>query len=106
MGYTVGAVASRGAHRERVVLPLSVHQVIDDERTIGLREKLAEADGARRCVANVKVPRTFFKLVILNRRALREMAAQLRDAFALAHKLNSRDSLVKLVCRMVPSTIA
>jgi hypothetical protein len=58
-------------------VPLSVHQVIDDKRTIGLREKFAETDGARRCVASVKVARAFFKLVILNRRALREMATQL-----------------------------
>jgi hypothetical protein len=31
MGYAVGAVAPRGAHGARLGLPLSVHQVIDDE---------------------------------------------------------------------------
>src|SRR4029077_5970769 len=69
-------------------LPLSIHEVIDDERTIGLGEKFAKADGARRSVASLEVARALFKWIILNLSALREMAAQLRDAFAVAHKFN------------------
>ncbi len=49
-----------GAHRARLGLPLSVHQVIDDARAIRLGQKLAEADRADRRVARLEVARTLF----------------------------------------------
>ena len=88
MSDAIGAVEPGGAHGARLGLPLSVHKVIDDERAIGLGEEFAETDGAHRRVTGVKVARTLFKLIVLNRSALREMAAQLGDAFALAHELD------------------
>ena len=39
-------------------------------------------------VTSVEVARALFKPIVLNRSALREMAAQLGDAFALAHELD------------------
>jgi hypothetical protein len=62
--------------------------VIDDEGAIGFGEEFAEADGVQGRVTNVEIARAFFKLIILNRSALRKMAAQLSDAFALAHQLD------------------
>jgi hypothetical protein len=62
--------------------------VIDDQRPIGIGEKLAEADGAHGSITSVEVARPLFKLIILDRSALREMASQLSDPFALAHELD------------------
>src|SRR5256885_382863 len=90
MGHAVGAVEPGGAHRASLGLPLSVHQVIDDERAIRLGEKFAKTDGAHGRVTNVEVARALFKLIVLNRSALREMAAQLSHPFALAHELDLR----------------
>ena len=45
MGHAVGAVDPGGAHWASLGLPLSVHQVIDDERAIGLGEEFAQTDG-------------------------------------------------------------
>ena len=88
MGHAVRAVEPGGAHGARLGLPFSVHEVIDDERAIGLGEEFAEADGARGRILGVQVARTLFKLIVLNRSALREMAAQLGHAFPLAHELD------------------
>ena len=88
MGDTVGAVEPGGAHGARLGLPLSVHEVIDDERAIALGEEFAERGGAHGRVTSVEVARTLFKLIVLNRSTRREMAAQLGDAFALAHELD------------------
>jgi len=52
MGDAVGAIELGGAHGARFALPLSIHQVIDDERAIGTRlgsflcEEFAETCGA------------------------------------------------------------
>jgi hypothetical protein len=55
---------------------------------IGFGEEFAEADGVHGRVTSVEIARAFFKLIVLNRSALRKMAAQLSDAFALAHELD------------------
>ena len=55
---------------------------------IGLAEKFAETDGAHGRITGVEVARALFKLIVLNRSALREIAAQFGDAFALTHELN------------------
>ncbi len=92
MGDAVGAVEPGGTHRASLGLPLSVHQVIDDERAIRFREEFAKADGAYGRVTTVVVARALFKLIVRNRSALREMAAQLSHPFALAHELDLRQS--------------
>src|SRR5438552_3758261 len=88
MGNAVDAIEPGGAHGASLGLALSVHQMIDDQRTIGLSEKFAEADGARRRVTSREVAWPLFKRIVLNRSALREVAAHLGDAFALAHELD------------------
>jgi hypothetical protein len=62
--------------------------MVNDERAIGLGEKFAETDGARGRVTSVEVARALFKLIVLNRGPLREVAAHLGDAFALAHEVD------------------
>jgi hypothetical protein len=88
MGHAVGAVEPGSTHRTSLGLLLTVHEVIDDEGAIGLGEEFAEADGVQGRVTSVEIARAFFKLIILNSGALRKMAAQLGDAFALAHELD------------------
>jgi hypothetical protein len=88
MGYAVGAIEPGSAHRARLGLPFSVHQVIDDERAIGLGEEFAEPGGAHRRIASIEVARPLFKLIVLDSSALREMATQLSYTFALAHQLD------------------
>src|ERR1700677_3139807 len=79
MGHAVGAVEPGGAHRAGLGLPFSVHEVIDDERSIRFGKEFAEADRVHG-VSGVELARPFFKLIIRNRSALRKMAAQLSDA--------------------------
>ena len=88
MGDTIRAVEPGGAHGASLGLPFSEHEVIDDQRAIGLGEEFAEADGAHGRIPGVEVTRTLFKLIVLNRSALRKIAAQLSDAFALTHELD------------------
>jgi hypothetical protein len=88
MGDAVGAVEPSSAHGARFGLPLSIHQVIKDERAIGLGEQLAETRGAHGRVTRTKIARAFFERIVLNRSALREMAAQLGNPFTLAHELD------------------
>jgi hypothetical protein len=88
MGNAIGAVEPGSAHGAGLGLRFSVHEMIDDERAIGLGEELGEADRACGCVPDVEVARAFLELVILNGSALREMAAQLGDAFALTHEFD------------------
>src|ERR1700738_3419649 len=88
MGHAVGTVEPGSAHRASLGLPLPVHEVIDDEGAIRFRKEFAETDGVQGRVTNVEIARAFFKLIILNRSALRKMAAQLSDTFALAHELD------------------
>src|SRR5437773_11037727 len=57
MGHAVGAVEPGGAHRASLGLPLSIHQVIDDERAIRLGEESAKTDGPHRRVTTVEVAR-------------------------------------------------
>jgi hypothetical protein len=64
--------------------------VIDDERVLGLGEKFAETCGADWRVTCAEVAWAFLKSIVLHRAALGEMAAQLGDAFALAHELDFR----------------
>jgi hypothetical protein len=45
--------------------------VIDDEGAIGPGEEFAEAHGVLGRVTSVEIARAFFKLIILNRSALR-----------------------------------
>lgn len=52
MSHAVRTVEPGGAHRTRLGLPFSEHEVIDDERAVGLGEKPTEADGARRRITS------------------------------------------------------
>ena len=65
--------------------------MIDYERAIRLREEFAKTDGANGRVNTVEVTRALFKLIVLNKSALREMATQLSHPFALAHEFNLRE---------------
>ena len=62
--------------------------MIDDEGAIGLGEEFAEAHGVHGGVPSVEISRAFFKLIILKSGALGKMAAQVSDAFALAHEFD------------------
>jgi len=66
--------------------------VIDDERAIGLGEQFAKMCGAQGRVTGTKVARALFKRIVQNRSALGKMAAQLGDAFALAHQFDFGES--------------
>src|SRR5215469_18789284 len=88
MGHAIDAVHPGRAHRASLGLPLSIHQVIDDERAIRPGEEFAETDSAQRRVSSVEVARALFKLIVLNRSALRELPTQLSDPLALAHEFN------------------
>src|SRR5438876_10101469 len=91
MGDTISTVEPGGAHGASLSLPFSEHEVIDDERAIGLGEEFVEADGAHWHITSVEVTWTLFKLIVLNRSALREMAAQLSHPFALADEIARRE---------------
>jgi hypothetical protein len=84
----VGAIKPGGAHGARFGLSLSIHEVIDDERAIGLGEEFAETRGAHGRIASAELAGALFKRIVLNRSALWEMAAQIGDAFTLAHELD------------------
>src|SRR5438552_10302301 len=88
MGDTISTVEPGGAHGASLSLAFVEHEVIDDERAIGLGEEFAEADNAHRRITSVGVTWTLFKLIVLNRSAFRKIAAQLSDAFALSHELD------------------
>ncbi len=88
LGHAVEAVDPGGAHRASLGLLLPVHEVIDHQRAIGPGEEFAEAHGAHGPITGGEVARALLKLVVLNGRALRQMAAQLGHAFALAHQLD------------------
>jgi hypothetical protein len=89
MGDTISTVEPGGAHGASLSLPFSEHEVIDDERAIGLGKEFAKADGAhRRIITIVEVRWTLFKLIVMNKGTFRETAAQLSDAFALTHELD------------------
>src|SRR4030095_5485622 len=90
MGDAVGAIKPGGAHGARFRLPLSIHQVIDDERAIGPGEEFAEMCGAHGRVTRAQVARALFKRIVLDCSSLGEVAAQFGHAFALAHELDFR----------------
>jgi|SRR5438067_110771 len=117
VGHTIGAVDPGSAHWTSLRLTLSIHQVIDDERAIRLGEEFAETDCAYRRVAGFEVARALVKLIVLNQSASgsyrRNSATRSRWRISSisARRSSSRlakyseDSLVKLVCRNVPSTV-
>jgi hypothetical protein len=74
MGDPISTVEPGGAHRASLSLPFSEHEMIDDERAIGLVEEIAEADGAHRRITSVEVTWTLFKLIVLNRSTFRKIA--------------------------------
>ena len=93
MGDAVDAVEPGCAHGARFGLSLSILQVIDDERAIGLREEFAEMCGAHRnnvlgLLGRPEVARALCKRIVLDRSALGKMAPQLGDAFTLAHEFD------------------
>src|SRR6185369_4993352 len=90
MGDAISAVEPGGAHGTSLRLPLSKHEVVDNERAIGFGEEFAQAHRARRRITNVEVTWTLFKFIVLNRSAFRKMAAQFSDAFTLTHELDLR----------------
>jgi hypothetical protein len=57
---------------------------------MGLGEKFAETGGADWRVTCAEVAWAFLKGIVLHRGTFGEMAAQLGDAFALAHELDFR----------------
>jgi len=88
MRNAVGAVEPGGAHGARFGVSPPIHKVIDDQRAIGLSEEFTEMRGARGCVTSADIAWALFELIILNRSALWEMAAQVGDALALAHEFD------------------
>ena len=99
MGDAISAVEPSGAHGASLSLPFSKHEVVDDERAIGLSEEFAQADRAHRRITSIKVTRTFFKVVVLNGSTFRKLAAQLSDAFALTHELDFGKTKLFAFCR-------
>jgi hypothetical protein len=57
--------------------------VIDDHRSIRTREKLVESDLLDRSVSCIEFPRKLPRIHSLDRRTLRELAAQFLDSFSL-----------------------
>ena len=55
---------------------------------LALGEEFAEADGAHRRITSVEVTWALFKFIVLYRSTFGKIAAQLGDAFALAHELD------------------
>jgi hypothetical protein len=100
MGNTISPVEPGSAHGAGLGLRFSAHEMIDDERAIGLGEELGEADGACGCVPDVEVARAFLELIILNGSALREMAAQLGDAFPLTHEFDFGKAKLLPFCKI------
>ena len=92
VGHAVRAVEPGGAHWASLGLPLSVHQVINDERAIQLGEEFAQTDGPHRRITTVEVAGALFKRIVLSRSALRKMAAQPSDTFPLAHEFDFREA--------------
>jgi len=76
------------AHRTRLCLFFAEHEVIDDHRPIRAREKLAESNLLDRCVSCIEFPGNLLEYVILDRRTLGELAAQLRDPFSLLPQID------------------
>jgi hypothetical protein len=69
VGHAVRAVEPGSAHWASLGLPLSVHQVINDDPAIRLGEETVRTGAS-----------------------LRKMAAQLSDAFPLAHEFDFREA--------------
>src|SRR5205807_122968 len=88
LSHAVIAVDPHGAHWAWAGLPLAVHQVVNDQRATRAREQLAQTDGADGTVARRQVARALLEGIVLHRRAVREVAAQLGDPFAVAHQLD------------------
>ena len=84
----VQAVDPHCAHGARGRLELSVHDVLDHERTIRRGEELAESHAPDRLVAVGQVARTLQELVVLHQGARWELAPQGGDPFPLAHEVH------------------
>ena len=90
MGHAVETVDPGRAHGTWPRLPLAVHEVVDHQRAVRRGEELAQADGPDRPIPRVESRRALLERVILDGRALRKLAAQLRHPFALLHQLDLR----------------
>ena len=62
MGDAISAAEPSSTHGASFSLPFSEHEVVDDERAIGLSEEFAQADDAHMRITSIKVTRTFFKI--------------------------------------------
>jgi hypothetical protein len=78
VGDTIRTVEPGSAHGASLGLPFSEHEVIDDDRAIGLGEELAKAEAAQRRITSVEVTRTLFKVIVRNRITFRKIAAAAR----------------------------
>src|SRR6266581_928724 len=81
MSNSIEAIDPGGTHWAWYGLLLSVHEVVNHERTIGRSEQLAQPHFFCRRVAIVKRRWTFKKLVILNRCTLWKFPPQRGDSF-------------------------
>jgi len=68
----------------------AVHELIEDDRSILPGEKLAEPYGLDGRVSCIEFHWHFLEYVILDRRTLWQLAAQLRDPLALIPQFNFR----------------
>ena len=92
MGDAVGAVEPGGAHGASFGLPLSKHEVIDDERAIGTARVKSSL---RRMVRTGASPALRSRgpssnCIVLDWSPFGKMAAQFGHAFALTHELDFR----------------
>jgi len=90
MSNSVEGVEPCSAHRTRLGLFLSKHEVIDHQRTIRRSEQFAQTNFLDGFVAIVERSWAFKKFVILNCRTLRKLTAQLGNSFTLSHQFNFR----------------
>ena len=81
MSDAIVAIDPGSAHWARIDLLLSKHEVINHQRTIRRGEQFAQTRLCYRLIAIVERPRTFKKLVVLNRRALWQSSPKFCDSF-------------------------
>lgn len=62
--------------------------MVDDQVPSGPGEEFSQAHGLHRSVTGLQIGRALLEYVVVDDRAQREPATQVRDAFAVAHQLD------------------
>ena len=91
---TVESIDPHGAHRAGWGLLLSVHEVVDEERTVRAAEELAQPYMTSRPITGVEVGRSFLEDIVLDGWPGRQVAAHFGDLFLLAHQFELGDAEV------------